>query len=312
MPTFSILIPTYNRAALLECALASVFAQTFIDYEIIVIDDGSSDDTLLRLEPYLSERLRVLSQSRQGPGAARNLGSSAARGDYLVFLDSDDLLFPWSLESYARLIGEHGKPALLLARALKFEDEDELDAVSAERLEAILWDDYLSAAKARYPVGISAAVRADAFRLVGGFFSEHHCAEDQDLFLRLGEAEGFVFVASPYLYAYRQHGVSISGDAERSFQGALYMLEQERSGAYGGRKRAAERSILLARKLRYSLSRCLSSGQEAQALELYRRGWPLLVRAGYSRDALRFALTLWRRDRLKKGSLAPIGVRRSV
>src|SRR5947209_3635107 len=99
MPLLSVIIPTHDRATLLAEAIASVRTQEFNDYELIVVDDGSTDDTsaiLARLaadEPSL--KLRVFQQAHAEQGAARNRGIAEAHGKYCVFLDSDDLLFPW-------------------------------------------------------------------------------------------------------------------------------------------------------------------------------------------------------------------------
>ena len=89
-PEFSVVIPTYNRLDYLKQALSSVWAQTFTDYEIIVVDDGSNDGTREYLHG-LRSKLRILSQPNSGPGAARNIGLREAQGDYIALLDSDDL-----------------------------------------------------------------------------------------------------------------------------------------------------------------------------------------------------------------------------
>lgn len=95
-PRVSVLIPTYNRADLLCAAVDSVLAQTYQDFEIIVIDDGSTDDTRARLERY-GDRVRYEYGPHEGPAAARNRGFRAARGEYLCLLDSDDLYYPHKL-----------------------------------------------------------------------------------------------------------------------------------------------------------------------------------------------------------------------
>ena len=86
MPFFSIVIPTYNRASLIPATLQSVFQQTFTDYEIIIINDGSTDNTQDVLKPFLS-RITYVNQNNQGPGAARNTGIDIAKGEYITFLD---------------------------------------------------------------------------------------------------------------------------------------------------------------------------------------------------------------------------------
>ncbi len=98
-PRFSIIVPTYNRAASIQATLDSCFAQTCTDFELIVVDDGSTDDTLDALAAIEDPRLVVLPQENAGPAAARNHGMRTARGDYIAFLDSDDIWYPHFLAS---------------------------------------------------------------------------------------------------------------------------------------------------------------------------------------------------------------------
>src|SRR3954453_7371445 len=100
---FSVIIPAHNRVGLIGQTLKSIWAQSFTDFEVIVVDDGSIDGTVEFLRS-LKEHVTVLSQRNRGPGAARNLGASHAKGEYLAFLDSDDLWFRWTLEVYAQVI----------------------------------------------------------------------------------------------------------------------------------------------------------------------------------------------------------------
>ncbi len=98
MPTVSVIIPTYNRAAFVTEAIDSVLAQTFRDVELIVVDDGSTDDTRDRLAAY-GERIRLVCEENHGVSHARNVGIRAARGEYIALLDSDDLWLPKKLET---------------------------------------------------------------------------------------------------------------------------------------------------------------------------------------------------------------------
>src|SRR5580704_8985688 len=105
-PFFSVVIPAFNRTDLLAKALASVFQQEFTNFEVIVVDDGSTDDQSRVVQKY-KDRVTFLRQDNAGQGAARNRGAAAARGEYLAFLDSDDLWFPWTLKVVDRIIREH-------------------------------------------------------------------------------------------------------------------------------------------------------------------------------------------------------------
>src|SRR5258708_25538717 len=93
MPLFSIIVPTFNRAALLRSTLESVFAQQVEEFELIVVDDGSTDGTVNYLQS-LGKRIQFLQQTNRGAGPAPNFGARYAQGRYLAFLDSDDLWLP--------------------------------------------------------------------------------------------------------------------------------------------------------------------------------------------------------------------------
>ena len=97
MPTVSVIIPFYNRVRWLREAVESVFAQTYQDFEVILVDDGSSE-SLDELAELKDERVRYVRQENKGPAAARNIGLDLARGRYIAFLDADDVFLPMKLE----------------------------------------------------------------------------------------------------------------------------------------------------------------------------------------------------------------------
>jgi len=112
MPRFSIIIPTYNRADSIENTLQSCFQQTFSDFEVVVVDDGSTDNSLEILQAINDKRLQVISQQNAGPAAARNTGMDAASGDYLAFLDSDDVWYPDFLQCSDRMLSDEAEQIL--------------------------------------------------------------------------------------------------------------------------------------------------------------------------------------------------------
>ncbi|MFK7861276.1 MAG: glycosyltransferase family 2 protein [Granulosicoccus sp.] len=107
-PRFSVIIPTYNRAESVLETLDSCFAQDYPDFEVIVVDDGSSDTTLAVLNSVVDPRLTVVSQNNAGPAAARNHGMRIAQGQYIAFLDSDDSWYPEFLLAVNDLLDEKG------------------------------------------------------------------------------------------------------------------------------------------------------------------------------------------------------------
>ncbi len=103
----SIILPTYNRADFIRASLDSVFAQTYQNWELVIIDDGSTDDTVSVLKEYDDPRIVYLHQENQGVSAARNYGIEECRGDYIALLDSDDEWLPKKLEKHLAYMREH-------------------------------------------------------------------------------------------------------------------------------------------------------------------------------------------------------------
>jgi glycosyltransferase involved in cell wall biosynthesis len=278
MSLFSVIIPTCNRVALLSATLESVFAQRVTGFEIIVVDDGSTDETMNYLES-IGERVRVFRQSNQGPGPARNLGARHARGTYLAFLDSDDLWFPWTLEAYWAVIRDCNEPSFVVGKPYVFSDKHEVDkavrgGVRTQRggVRTDRFADYLASGNDWRWWGVSSfVIRRDAFALVGGFTEEWVNGEDADLALRLGEAPGFVQIIDPVTFAYREHALSAMKDLKRTFAGARSMVYAEQEELYpGGKVRALERRRILTRHTRPVTLGCLQQGLRREAWMLYR------------------------------------------
>jgi len=122
MPRVSVVIPTYNRADLISETIDSVINQTYRNYEIIVVDDGSTDDTPAILGRY-GKHIRVIRQENQGEGEARNTGIRAAQGEYVAFLDSDDLWRPAKLEKQMDLLARSPQVAWVYCDAYVFESK---------------------------------------------------------------------------------------------------------------------------------------------------------------------------------------------
>lgn len=284
-PMFSVVIPTYNRAAFLRAALESVFSQTCEDYEVIVVDDGSTDATAQLVAGY-RDRIVVLKQSNQGPGAARNLALGRARGRYAAFLDSDDLWFPWSLQTYAEIIRDHSEPAFVAGKPFRFCSDGELARVRRGATATEHFPDYLaSGAKWRWWGVSSFLVRLDAFCAAGGFTAEPVNGEDADLALKLGAAPGFVQVLSPETFAYRQHAGNIMASLEKTVAGSRLLIAAEQANSYpGGSRRALERWRIATRHIRPVSLECVKQRRFAEAWGLYCAsfGWHLrLLRVKY-------------------------------
>jgi glycosyltransferase involved in cell wall biosynthesis len=270
---FSAIIPTFNRSVLLAETLATVFAQRFVDFEVIIADDGSTDDTAAMLAQY-GDRLRVVRQSNRGPGAARNLAAASARGRYLAFLDSDDLWLPWTLDVYAAVVVGQA-PAFIAGKPRVFTLASELKQATETPIEMASFADYYASGQEwRWYSASSFVVRADAFRDAGGFASEWINGEDADLAMRLGAAGPFTQIMAPVTFGYRDHGGSLVSETARTLDGARYALRMEQQNRYpGGASRARERRTILSRHFRPVMLACAREGRKADAWRLYWATW---------------------------------------
>jgi len=106
-PFFTVVVPTYNRADLISTTLASLQNQNYDNYEIIIVDDGSTDNTSLVVQPFLNDRTVYVKKENSERAASRNFGARLAKGDYVNFFDSDDVALPNHLSEAAKLIKQH-------------------------------------------------------------------------------------------------------------------------------------------------------------------------------------------------------------
>ena len=277
---FSVVIPTYNRVHFLARTMESVWQQRFTDYEVVVVDDGSQDGTQAYLQG-LGNKVRVIRQTNCGPGAARNVGAREAQGDYVAFLDSDDLWFPWTLETFARAIREHKRPHIVGGTFVEFMDEADLFNVRQEPYQTSWFVDYLASYRYPYYVGSGTCVlRREVFAGAMRFLEDRLNGEDHDLIVRMGTLPGFVRILAPVTLAWRRHPASETGDFASSVSGAMRLLAREKSGVYpGGTERSRERYAILTRHTRPTALTCLKNGEFKQAWQLYRLtcGWNIVL-----------------------------------
>ncbi|HTW93390.1 MAG TPA: glycosyltransferase [Tepidisphaeraceae bacterium] len=273
MPLLSIIIPTFNRRELLRRTLASIPASD--DVGVIVVDDGSTDGTMEMLRS-MGGQVMAIQQSQQGPGAARNRGAAAASGEYLAFLDSDDLWFEWTPAAYRKTIERHNRPAFIAGKPKIFNDESELAAEKCGELQTLAFGDYLASGDEwRWWGASSFVIRRDAFNVVDGFCSRSDLnGEDHDLAMKLGTAAGFVQIQAPSTFAYRRHPGSAMRDMPRTYAGLQLAIDQEAAGRYpGGPGRRGERLQILCRQLRAGSAQLLDAGYKHEAMDIYRRTW---------------------------------------
>ena len=185
-PTVSIIIPAYNASAFIERALASCLAQTYTDYEIIVVDDGSSDGTgdIVR-ERYADNSVQVIQQENQGVGTARNTGILAAQGDYILALDADDVLHPTYLEKVMQRFREVDDRVAMIYTQHRIIKDGIVSQPNARLVEGDVFCDLLLQKNATMMLPSTATIRKDALVEVGLFPTEEIYSDDWDTWLRL-------------------------------------------------------------------------------------------------------------------------------
>lgn len=183
MPTVSVLIATRNYAAYLREAIASVLAQTWTDYELIVVDDGSTDSTPEVVAAFDDPRIVSARTVGIGTCAARNLAIELARGDCFAFLDGDDIWLPTKLERQIRLLRAH--PEIGLVSAWRMTISPEGGILASHPIEQVRGDVYREVLLSNPICFSSAMVRRTCIEHVGGFREDLDLAVDYDLWLRV-------------------------------------------------------------------------------------------------------------------------------
>ncbi len=202
----SVVIPTYNCSAYLAEAIESVLEQTRLPDEIIVVDDGSTDDTVACLEAF-GDRITVFRQEHLGAAAARNHGIEEASGDWVAFLDADDLWVAEKLEKQIAALEASREAALSFTNRATFDAE--MKPLSGHRRNVVGGEVTRALFEHTFITGV--VVRRDLLRKLGGFDESLPVCEDYDLWLRASLETPFVLVDDP-LYKRRLLPDSLSHD----------------------------------------------------------------------------------------------------
>jgi glycosyltransferase involved in cell wall biosynthesis len=225
LPVVSVVIPAYNVAAYIPETLESVFAQTYPDYEVIVVNDGSPDTAELEqaLEPY-NKRIVYLRQENRGAGAARNAGLRLARGEFVAFLDADDLWLPDYLKEQVAFI-QSGDYDLVYADALLFGPSPFAGRTFMQIAPsdgAVTFQSLISGECNVITSGVVA--RRRPILEVGLFDEQLRNSQDFELWVRLVRRGARVNYQRKVLLRYRYHEDSLSGDALNQIKRELRVL----------------------------------------------------------------------------------------
>lgn len=279
---FSVVIATYNRRDYVCKTIDSVLAQTFNDYEIIVADDGSTDGTADMLKSVYGTRIRLVHHVNQGSERTYQFGASFASGQYLAFLDSDDLFLPYTLMTYDKIIRTLDSPPVILGSMISFQEDlyDPPDAGNMDCIEVLKYRDYLSRdisiGLAQSRIVLKRAVFEEANRLRGR--TEPYILNDYRLMLLVGTYGPCVITKRPITVAYRQHGDQGSKKVGKMGDGVLQLIRAvRRREATAGQPRPFLEYAFLAGPIYEWCRKAIKSHRVWQALRLAMAGWPMVA-----------------------------------
>ncbi len=300
-PAFSVIMPAYNTGPYIEEAIRSVLAQTRPDWQLVIVDDGSPDDLAERVKKFTGDpRIVFIRQENGGVAAARNTALGAAEGEWLITLDSDDLIEPEYMARMAEIIAENPGVSLITPDA-RLVDETGKDL--GERYSQ------MSAIPSALPDGEAvtrlldhnifipmSTARRSVVSELGGWDTDLNSIEDYDLWFRLAAAGHDCMIVREPLAVYRVRAGSITRDADghngRVYQMRVLLMEKvlRRDDLSPRHRRIAERSLRRAKA-----GRALADARSA----LHRDDYPA---------ARRSAWEAWRTAHLPRHGLIAIGV----
>jgi glycosyltransferase involved in cell wall biosynthesis len=216
-PRVSVLVPAYNRAGYLLEAVNSAVNQTFRDLEVVIVDDGSTDDTPQVVRGIDDPRVHYLHQENRGVSAALNTASRAARGEYLALLGSDDVWLPNLLEELVPVLDTDADLGLVYARARGMDAQGRPlpqilgapEKFPGEPLKSLLYGDCVC--------GLAAVFRRTCLERVGGWDQTMIGNEDWDLWIRMAEHFRFAY-RDQILARYRMHPQSLTGGRSEAYR----------------------------------------------------------------------------------------------
>jgi glycosyltransferase involved in cell wall biosynthesis len=223
MPAISVVIPVFNGEKTIRETVNSVLNQTFSDFELIVINDGSTDSTLEILDSIQDSRLKVISYSNAGLAASRNRGITHATGEFISFLDADDLWLPEKLAEQLKALQTNPEAAVAYSWTDYINAESQFlqsgshISVSGDVFSKLIVINFIES-------GSNVLIRKSALNEVGNFDEALTAAEDWDMFLRL--AARYHFVAVPLSHILYRRTNSMSSNVTRQENECLKVLER--------------------------------------------------------------------------------------
>ncbi len=270
-PKVSVIIRTYNYGRFLGEAIQSALDQTFQDFELVVVDDGSTDDTKQVVSSFTDQRIKYIYQENRGVSAAYNTGISAASGEYLAFLDADDIWLPRKLEFQLKALESHRQAGVVYSDAYFFNSiTGDITGTFFQTLQAppprgMVLGPYIEEFFAHPSTWM---VGKNVFEQVGMFDEEQRTCEDDDMLFRIASSFEFEVVPIP-LAKVRTHPEQLSQKSELTYQYLQrYLNKAMQSPAINKRMRATLRRRLSMNHFRYGIQRLRKFRLAKGAIEL--------------------------------------------
>src|SRR5215831_17523556 len=224
----SVIVPTYNRAHTLRRCLDSALGQTISPDEVIVVDDASTDDTTSVVKSISDERLRLITMpSRKGAQAARNVGITNAKGEYIAFLDSDDEWLPQKLEWQIKEIARMEKPCVVHGAGWIYRDQEKTREIfHIPKLNGFVYKELLTHPGPLYPCLFVPKKNLTEI----GFLDENTPSyQEWDISIALARKLDFVFIDKPLMIYHTHGGETISKNRVKEAEGWQYIVEKYRA-----------------------------------------------------------------------------------
>ncbi len=217
-PKFSVVIPAYNASSFITDCIESVIRQTDADFEIIVVNDGSTDDTACAVLELSDSRLKLINRSNGGLAAARNTGVSVARGELVAFLDADDRWLPDKLAAHRQVYSDYPETSVTYDWATFIDAEgNQTGLYMSQRKKEVTHQDLMI--KNYLGNGSTSIVRRSVLEESGGFDEKLPRLVDRELWVRLTYCGHKIQLVPKVLTEYRQHPGSFTADRARMLQG---------------------------------------------------------------------------------------------
>jgi glycosyltransferase involved in cell wall biosynthesis len=225
MKLFSVLIANYNNAHFLNQAIESVIVQTYANWEIVVVDDGSTDNSFSIYEEYKNNnKIRIhYNEKNKGIGFTKRLLCDLANGDLLAFLDSDDALHPDALNEMVKAHNSNPESSLICSRFYLCDENLKVITKSNYCIPIPIGETAINFPPSKVASHF-AVFKSRCYKLTSGISLEYPLSEDMDLYYKLEET-GKITLIDKHLYYYRNHNGSVSQNDDKAFNAFVYNIK---------------------------------------------------------------------------------------